>query len=68
MARWVLSCKNCFKVLPDDDSSVTSAERFLLKRPSLPPAGLVLECPDCKMASIYHENDLWLEGDGEWEN
>jgi hypothetical protein len=68
MARWALSCKNCFRVLPDDETGATSAERFLLEKPTLPPAGIVLECPDCKTVCIYYENDLWLEADGEWEN
>jgi len=68
MARWALSCRNCFKVLPDDETGVTSTERFLLTRPKLPPGGLVVECPNCKTACLYHENDLWLESDMEWEN
>jgi hypothetical protein len=68
MARWALSCKNCFKVLPEDETGVAPAERFLLKKPKLPPGGLVLECPDCKTACVYHETDLWLEADVEGEN
>ncbi len=68
MARWALSCKNCYKVLPDDETGATSGERFLLKKPGLPPGGLVVQCPNCKTAGIYYERDLWLESDIEWEN
>jgi hypothetical protein len=68
MARWVLSCKNCFKVLPGDETGVTSAEGYLLKKPKLPRGGLVLECSDCKTTCMYYEDDLWLEADIDWEN
>jgi hypothetical protein len=67
MARWVVNCKSCFKVLPQAEVAVTEG-RFFPEKPQFPPAGLLLQCPDCNTPHIYQENELWYEDDAEWQN
>jgi hypothetical protein len=67
MARWVVLCKSCFKVLPPGEVGVTEG-RVFPEKPSFPSAGLLLQCPDCNTPHIYQENELWYEDDAEWEN
>jgi hypothetical protein len=61
MARWVFTCKNCYKVFPHAEIGDTLADYFLPKKPEISSEGQELECPDCKTKSIYQQNELWYE-------
>jgi hypothetical protein len=61
MARWVFTCKNCYKIVPHAEIGNTLTDYFFPKKPEVPSEGQELECPECKTKSTYHQNELWYE-------
>jgi len=63
MARWVFSCKNCFKIVPHSEIGIgrTLTDYFFPKKPEVPTEGLQMECPACKTTCLYQQNELWYE-------
>jgi hypothetical protein len=61
MARWVFTCKNCFKVVPYSEIGDTLTDYFFPKKPEVPTDGLEMECPACKTKSVYQQHELWYE-------
>ncbi len=65
MARWVFTCKNCFKVVPHAEiqNGNTLTDYFFPKKPEVPIEGIEMECPSCKTKHVYQQNELWYERD-----
>jgi hypothetical protein len=61
MANWILNCRHCgqsFSVFQIGDSL---SDYFFPVKPKFPPEGMLCECPDCKIVSIYRESELRYE-------
>lgn len=61
VARWVFTCKNCFKVVPNGEVGNTLTDYFFPKKPEIPVEGIEMECPECKTKYVYQQNELWYE-------
>jgi phage FluMu protein Com len=58
MAKWVLRCKDCDRFFTHSEIGNTLADYFLPETPKLPPDGLEMECPHCKVKAAYLPSEL----------
>jgi hypothetical protein len=64
MARWVLGCPDCkedfthSRIETESMPSLRDPFAWLGDKPEFPPAGLSLECPNCKKTSVYSRSQL----------
>jgi hypothetical protein len=61
MARWILYCPKCnFQIPHSEISEDGRVDHFLgtVLKPLFPPEGQSLECPNCKITSLFHRHEL----------
>jgi len=66
MPRWVLECPQCGIAFPHSDVAVPQHETMydpypLAPKPRFPDGGANLECPHCKVVSLYQGHQFTYE-------
>jgi hypothetical protein len=62
MARWVFTCKNCFKIVPHAEIGDTLTDFFFPKKPEIPSEGLETECPQCRTNPFINKMNSGMNG------
>jgi hypothetical protein len=64
MASWVLDCPGCkatfvhSRVATDFDQRMMDHYYPLTPKPDFPPEGLLVECPNCRLSSVFKRHQL----------
>lgn len=58
VASWVLNCPLCNTEFTHSEIGSTLEDYYLPLRPTFPSGGLSIECPNCKEASLFQQNEL----------
>jgi hypothetical protein len=64
MASWVLDCPGCKPTFVHPGVTVDSDHRMMdhcypvTRKPEFPIEGLLVECPNCKLASVFKRDQL----------
>ena len=64
MPRWVLGCPECHvdfthsEITRNDRPSGAEFLDFLTPKPEFPDGGMTVECPHCKVSSVFQRHQL----------